>query len=136
MRIVVHGGAPLQGTFHPSGNSNAALALTAAALLTDAPVVLNNVPDTLSTTLMFDAARALGAEITRAGKTVHLQTPALHTRSLESDLTGEQVSTVLLLAPILARRQHARLEVGYSLNRLHTHLTALRDSVISVFLAA
>ena len=56
MRIVVHGGAPLQGTFHPSGNSNAALALTAAALLTDAPVVLSNVPDTLSTTLMFDAA--------------------------------------------------------------------------------
>ena len=45
MRIVVHGGAPLQGTFHPSGNSNAALALTAAALLTDAPVVLSNVPE-------------------------------------------------------------------------------------------
>ncbi len=135
MRIVVHGGAPLQGTFHPSGNSNAALALTAAALLTDAPVVLNNVPDTLSTTLMFDAARALGAEITRAGETVHLQTPVLHTRSLESDLTGEQVSTVLLLAPILARRQHARLEVGYSLNRLHTHLTALRDLGVNIRIA-
>ncbi len=69
MRIVVHGGVPLQGTFQPSGNSNAALALTAAALLTDAPVTLNNVPDTLSTTVMFDAARVLGAEITRDGET-------------------------------------------------------------------
>jgi UDP-N-acetylglucosamine 1-carboxyvinyltransferase len=136
MRIVVHGGAPLQGTFHPSGNSNAALALTAAALLTDAPVVLGNVPDTLSTTLMFDAARALGTEITRTGETVRLQTPALHTRSLEEDLTGGQVSTVLLLAPILARRRHARLEVGYALSRLHTHLSALRDLGVNIRITA
>jgi UDP-N-acetylglucosamine 1-carboxyvinyltransferase len=132
MRIVVHGGVPLQGTFHPSGNSNAALALTAAALLTDAPVILNNVPDTLSTTVMFDAAHVLGAEITRAGDVVRLQTPTLHTRSLEYDLTAGQVSTVLLLAPILARRRHARLEVAYSLSRLHTHLIALRDLGVNI----
>jgi UDP-N-acetylglucosamine 1-carboxyvinyltransferase len=127
VQIVVHGGTPLQGTFHPSGNSNSALALTAAALLTDAPVMLGNVPDTLSTAVMFDAARVLGADISCEGNTVHLQTPSLHTRTLEHDLTAGQVSTVLLLAPILARRRHARLEATYPLSRLHTHLAALRD---------
>jgi UDP-N-acetylglucosamine 1-carboxyvinyltransferase len=127
VRIVVHGGTPLQGTFHPSGNSNSALALTAAALLTDAPVMLGNVPDTLGTAVMLDAARVLGADISREGDTVHLQTSSLHTRTLEHDLTAGQVSAVMLLAPILARRRHARLEVAYPLSRLHTHLAALRD---------
>jgi UDP-N-acetylglucosamine 1-carboxyvinyltransferase len=127
MRIIVRGGQPLRGTFRPSGNSNSALALTAAALLTDAPVTLSGVPDTLSTATMLDAARALGATVSREGDTVRLQTDALHTRSLEPNLTADQVSAVLFLAPILARRRHARLEIAYALSRLHTHLVALRD---------
>ncbi len=132
MRIVVHGGVPLQGSFQPSGNSNAALALTAAALLTDAPVTLNNVPDTLSTAVMFDAARVLGTTLSRDGDSVRLQTTALHTRELERDLIAGQVSTVLLLAPVLARRRHARLEIDYPLSRLHTHLVALRDLGVNI----
>jgi UDP-N-acetylglucosamine 1-carboxyvinyltransferase len=132
MRVVVHGGTPLQGTFYPSGNSNSALALTAAALLTDAPVTLSNVPDTLSTTVMFDAARGLGAAISQEGDTVRLQTPSLHTRTLEHALTAGQVSAVLLLAPILARRRHARLEVTYPISRLYTHLAALRDLGVNI----
>jgi UDP-N-acetylglucosamine 1-carboxyvinyltransferase len=132
MRIVVHGGYPLQGTFRSSGNSNSALALTAAALLTDAPVTLTGVPDTLSTTMMFEAARALGTDVQQAGDTCRLQTPTLHTRSLEQDVTEGQVGAVLFLAPILARRRHARMEIAYSTSRLHTHLEALRDLGVAV----
>ena len=132
MRIIVHGGHPLNGTFHPFGNSNSALALTAASLLTDAPVTLTNVPDTLSTSAMFEAARALGANIVRDGQSVRLQTPALHTRSLEQAITERQVSSMLLLAPLLVRRRHARMEIPYALSRLHTHLTALRDLGVNV----
>lgn len=126
MRIVVHGGHPLSGTFRPSGNSNAALALIAAALLTDDEVILRGVPDTNTTALMLDAARALGAQIV-PDDACRLRTPELLTRSLGPDLTEGQVGAVLLLAPILARRRHARFEVDYPLSRLHTHLTALRD---------
>lgn len=131
MRIVVYGGHPLNGTFRPSGNSNAALALIAASLLTDAPVTLRGVPDTSTTALMLDAARALGAEVTQ--EDVHrLVTPALHTRSLGPEITDGQVGAVMLLAPILARRRHARLETTYPLSRLHAHLTALRDLGLDV----
>lgn len=132
MRIIVHGGHALQGTFIPSGNSNSALALTAAALLTDQPVTLANVPNTLSTSAMFEAAQALGASVTHEGGSVRLQAPALHTRALEHDLTERQVSTVMFLAPILARRRHARMEIDYPLSRLHTHLAALRDLGVDV----
>ncbi len=131
MRIIVHGGHPLRGNARPSGNSNAALALIAASMLTDQPVTLHNVPDTLSTSAMIAAAERLGASVQRNGSDLHLVTPALLTRSLERDL-ADQVGTVLLLAPILARRRHARLEVPYALSRLHTHLTALRDLGVTV----
>lgn len=131
MRIVVHGGHPVRGTARPSGNSNAALALIAASMLTDQPVRLRNVPDTLSTSAMMAAAQTLGARIQREGSDLTLITPALLTRSLDREL-ADQVGTVLLLAPILTRRRHARLEVPYPLSRLHTHLTALRDLGVTV----
>ncbi len=132
MRIIVHGGQPLQGTFRPSGNSNAAIALTAAALLTDAPVTLAGVPDTLSTAMMFDAARTLGTDVQCEGDTYRLEVGALHTRSLEGDFAEGQVSGVLFLAPLLARRRHARLEIDYPPSRLYAHLTALRDLGVSI----
>lgn len=127
MRIRVSGGTPLQGTFTPSGNSNAALAMIAAALLTEAPVTLQGVPDTLSVAQMLEVAQALGTAVTRAGDALTLHTPAVHSRSLDRDLTEEQVSTVLFLAPVLAQRHYARLEVMLPVSRLHTHLIALRD---------
>lgn len=127
MRIKVRGGQPLQGNFTPSGNSNAALAMIAAALLTDAPVTLQNVPDTLSVAQMLEVARALGTSVSRSGDVLTLQTPGVHSRSLDRDLTDEQVSTVLFLAPVLAQRQFARLEIIQPISRLHTHLMALRD---------
>jgi len=132
VRIIVQGGYPLQGTFRASGNSNSAIALIAASLLTDQPVVLRRVPDTLSTAAMLDAAQVLGTVIERSGDRLTLTTPALHTRTLEHDLAEAQVSTVLFLAAILARRQHARMEVAYPLSRLHTHLAALRDLGVTV----
>ena len=46
MLIRVEGRQPLNGVYRPSGNANAALALIAAALLTDAPVTLRNMPRT------------------------------------------------------------------------------------------
>lgn len=136
MRIIVHGGQPLHGTFRASGNSNSALALIAASLLTDQPVTLRGVPDTLSTATMLDAAQVIGTTIARAEGCLTLTTPALHTRSLEHDLTESQVSTVLFLAAILARRQHARMEIAYPLSRLHTHLVALRDLGVTVHSSA
>lgn len=42
--FVIQGGQQLSGTITPAGNKNAALPLLAAALLTDEPLTLHNVP--------------------------------------------------------------------------------------------
>jgi UDP-N-acetylglucosamine 1-carboxyvinyltransferase len=44
VQFLVEGGRPLSGSIRPSGNKNAALPIVAAALLTDQPVTLENVP--------------------------------------------------------------------------------------------
>ena len=43
-KFVIDGGVPLSGTMTPAGNKNGALAILAAALLTEDEVVVTNVP--------------------------------------------------------------------------------------------
>src|SRR5207302_11382200 len=44
-KLVIRGGNPLLGTIRVSGAKNAALPAMAAAILTDEPVILENIPD-------------------------------------------------------------------------------------------
>ncbi|MEQ1611773.1 MAG: UDP-N-acetylglucosamine 1-carboxyvinyltransferase, partial [Hyphomicrobiaceae bacterium] len=44
IQYIVEGGHRLSGSLEPAGNKNAALPIIAAALLTDKPVRLTNVP--------------------------------------------------------------------------------------------
>ena len=44
-KFVIRGGNPLVGSVRISGSKNAALPAMAAAILTDEPVILENIPD-------------------------------------------------------------------------------------------
>ncbi|MGQ9889774.1 MAG: UDP-N-acetylglucosamine 1-carboxyvinyltransferase [Aggregatilineales bacterium] len=129
MRIHVEGGQPLNGDYHPAGNPNAAMALTAAALLTDKPVALRNVPvAATSTTAAIELAERLGAVITSGGDgALSIRAAHLSRSVLTAADTATSVGSILFLAPLLARRQHVRVEFGFPLNRIRTHLEALRD---------
>jgi UDP-N-acetylglucosamine 1-carboxyvinyltransferase len=133
MRIQVEGRHPLNGIYKPSGNANAAMALLAAALLTDKPITLRNVPRTISTQTMFGLAEWMGACLTWADETtVTIQAKQLTQRVLTEAETEGAVGAILFLAPILVRRKHVRLEFDFPLNRIRTHLEALRDLGIDV----
>ena len=133
MLIRVEGRQPLNGVYRPSGNANAALALIAAALLTDAPVTMRNMPRTLSTGAMIEAAERMGASFTWADDTtVTVQSGQLTRRILSHEDTDVSLGALLFVAPLLIRRQHVRLEVDFPLNRIRTHLEALRDLGLDV----
>jgi UDP-N-acetylglucosamine 1-carboxyvinyltransferase len=133
MRIQVEGRHPLNGIYKPSGNANAAMALLAAALLTDKPVTLRNVPRTISTQAMFGLAEWMGACLTWLDETtVTIQAKQLTQRVLTEAETEGAVGAILFLAPILVRRKHVRVEFDFPLNRIRTHLEALRDLGIDV----
>ncbi|MBL8146157.1 MAG: UDP-N-acetylglucosamine 1-carboxyvinyltransferase [Anaerolineae bacterium] len=128
MRIKVEGKTPLSGVYRPAGSANAAQALIAAALLTEAPVVLRNLPQTLSTQGMLDTAVRLGVAVERqADDQVTLDAAAISRRTLAQGESDASLGLILFLPALLARRQHARLEVDFPLNRIRTHLEALRD---------
>lgn len=136
MRIRVNGRQPLRGSYRVSGSSNAAMALIAASMLADAPVLLTNVPDTVSVGVMLEVGQALGLIVDeqddgRGGK-VTLHTPQMIGRGLEREQTDALGGTLLFLAPILARRRYARLTIDYAISRIYPHLTALRDLGIGV----
>jgi UDP-N-acetylglucosamine 1-carboxyvinyltransferase len=132
MTLRVEGRRPLSGVYQPSGNANAAQALLAAALLTEAPVTLQNMPRTLSTQAMIDTAASLGATVTEQDDALTMQTAQITRRTLSQVDTDASVGALLFIAPILIRRQHARLEIDFPLNRIRTHLEALRDLGIDI----
>lgn len=127
MRIHVEGRQALNGEWRPSGNPNAALALLAASLLGEQPVVLHNMPRTASTLQQIELASWLGADIHfDEGSTLKVETRQLSRRTLGPDML-DHAGAILMVAPLLLRCRHVRLEIEMPRSRLLTHLDALRD---------
>jgi UDP-N-acetylglucosamine 1-carboxyvinyltransferase len=129
MRIRVEGGHTLNGTYQPSGNNNTAVTLIAASMLTADQSTFSNIPNTTGVESMLKIARRLGADVDHNPKqqTVSLQTNQILHRSLTEEETSGFTGSLLYIAPILVRRGFVRLEVDFPLNRIRTHLEALRD---------
>ena len=127
MRIQVEGRHVLNGSWQPSGNPNAALALLAASLLGEQPVTLHNMPRTASTSRLIELAEWLGAEVKFvSGSILQVRAGQLSRRTLTQEKL-DNAGAILLLAPLLARCQHVRLESNEPRSRILTHLDALRD---------
>ena len=128
MRICVEGRQPLNGIYQPAGNTNAAMALLGAALLTDKPIKLGNVPHTINTQAMLAVAQQLGANLEwHDEETVTITAEQIWKRILTQEDTNGLVGMMLFLPSMLVRRQHIRIEFNFPLNRIRTHLEALRD---------
>ncbi len=128
-RFIVEGGHRLSGTLRPAGNKNAALPMVAATLLTDQPVVLQNMPDIADIAVMLKLLQQLGVEVDRRDHEVTIWARDLKSSSLDSEL-GRKIRTSLLFAgPLLARMGSATVGLpgGDSIGRRRndTHLLAL-----------
>lgn len=102
-KFIVEGGAKLGGEIMPAGNKNAALPLIAAALLTDEPVTLENLPDIRDVEVMLEIAAKLGASVERRGQHRVTISGALATHALDPSLAGEIRASLLFAGPVLAR---------------------------------
>ena len=130
-RFVVEGGHTLKGHIRPAGNKNAALPMMAAALLTDQPVELTNVPDIRDVRKMLELLGALGVEYERtAPGALVLKAGNVQSVALESELAARIRASILLAGPLLTRNHQLRLPppggdvIGR--RRLDTHFDALQ----------
>jgi UDP-N-acetylglucosamine 1-carboxyvinyltransferase len=129
LRIV--GGRPLEGSVPTSGSKNATLPVMAAALLTDEPVHLINVPEIEDIGTMAAMLRHLGVEVERPAPGEWL----LHARTTPGSTVTDTLSrrlrgSFLLLGALVARTGEAVIarpggdDIG--MRRVEQHLEGLR----------
>src|SRR5215218_5654161 len=108
--LLIEGGRRLSGRVDVEGNKNAALPLLAACLLTTGECVLTNIPRIRDVEVMARLLLELGAEVEGIGTTtLRVRCPTVINHEPDPDLVGSLRGSVLLLAPLLARRGEARL---------------------------
>ena len=131
-RLIIHGGARLSGTHRTPGNKNAALPMLTAALLTDEPVILENLPLIQDVRTTLEQLGRLGVEIDldEAGRTVRLRARDIRKTRLDKALSSRVRSAILFAGPLLARCGAATIcQPGGDLigrRRVDTHISGLR----------
>jgi UDP-N-acetylglucosamine 1-carboxyvinyltransferase len=110
LRIV--GGRPLEGTVRISGAKNAALPDLCAALLTDKPVVLDNIAEVRDIRTMGRVLAELGCDVSfQTGGTVNICAATLKSVEAPYDLVKTMRASVLVLGPLLTREGRARVSL-------------------------
>ena len=112
--FVIQGGRRLSGRVRVNGSKNAALPLTAASLLTDQPIVLEDAPRLDDIDNMQRLLDSIGVESSRDA-----QTPSRMTlRSVDErdsharyEIVRTMRASICTLGPMLARRGYARVSM-------------------------
>src|SRR5665647_523071 len=103
-KLLIRGGRQLHGEVRISGAKNAALPELCAALLTDQPVVLQNVPRLKDVATMLTLIRNMGVAIERDGDDmVQIDSAKLSFPEAPYELVKTMRASVLALGPLLAR---------------------------------
>jgi UDP-N-acetylglucosamine 1-carboxyvinyltransferase len=103
-KLLIRGGRQLQGEVRISGAKNAALPELCAALLTDQPVTLVNVPRLRDVATMLTLIRNMGVKVERDDDaTVRIDAARLSSPEAPYELVKTMRASVLALGPLLAR---------------------------------
>jgi len=113
-QIVIHGGRALAGQLRISGAKNAALALMPAALLTDEPLTLRNLPRLADVDTCGHLLNHLGVSTTvqgsrpeDMGRVMTLRAGRITSTTAPYDIVRKMRASVLVLGPMLAREGQA-----------------------------
>jgi len=110
-KIIVTGGARLEGEVRISGAKNAVLPILCATLLADAPVRITNVPrlhDVLTTAKLL---AGLGAGIDHDGDVMTVDPRSVNSHVAPYELVKTMRASVLVLGPLLAKYGDAEVSL-------------------------
>src|SRR5689334_4552544 len=114
-KLVIRGGNPLLGTVRISGAKNAALPAMAAALLTEEPVILENIPHVRDIETTRKLLSAMGAEVElgygRAKNRTTICCKNLSSPEASYELVKTMRASTLVLGPLVARCGRARVSL-------------------------
>ena len=109
-QYAIKGGNPLVGEVEIGGAKNAALAILAAAIMTDDPVIIENMPDVRDTNVMLQAIESIGAVVERIDRhTVRITGKAIQGIAIEDDYIKKIRASYYLLGAMLGKYRKAQV---------------------------
>jgi UDP-N-acetylglucosamine 1-carboxyvinyltransferase len=110
-KLKITGGRPLEGEVRISGAKNAALPIMCAALLTDKPLKLSNLPQLRDVSTMGRLLAQMGVGVERADGGMTLQARSITEPTAAYELVKTMRASVLVLGPLVARCGEARVSL-------------------------
>ncbi len=109
-QYAIKGGNPLVGEVEIGGAKNAALAILAAAIMTDETVVIENVPDVRDTNVLIQAMESIGVIVNRIDRhTVKINASHIHNLVIEDDFIKKIRASYYLLGALLGKYKKAEV---------------------------
>ena len=109
---MIQGGVPLEGEVHISGAKNAALPLMCAALLTEEPLHLSNLPRLRDVSTMLHLLGQLGVKVRQDDQQgVELDAHKLGEPVAAYEMVKTMRASILVLGPLVARLGKARVSL-------------------------
>jgi UDP-N-acetylglucosamine 1-carboxyvinyltransferase len=110
-KLVIEGGRRLKGEVEVSGSKNSALPIMAAALLTDEPCVIENVPKLRDTLTMAKLLRTLGKAVDFENNTLKIVSRGPVSHVAEYKLVSTMRGSFCVLGPLLAKLGIAKVSL-------------------------
>ena len=109
-QYAIKGGNPLVGEVEIGGAKNAALAILAAAIMTDETVVIDNIPDVRDTNVLMQAMESIGVIINRLDRhTVKINASQINGLVIEDDYIKKIRASYYLLGALLGKYKKAEV---------------------------
>ncbi|MBK1701212.1 UDP-N-acetylglucosamine 1-carboxyvinyltransferase [Thiococcus pfennigii] len=130
-KLLIVGGASLDGEVRIAGAKNAALPILAATLLADGPVTLANVPHLKDITTTMELLGRMGVRLTvDEGTRIQIDPSPIHAFTAPYELVKTMRASILVLGPLLARHGHAEVSLpggcAIGARPVNLHIAGLR----------
>jgi len=103
-QYIIKGGSPLVGEVEIGGAKNAALAILAAAIMTDETVLIENLPDVNDINVMLEAIEGIGATVNRIDRhTAQINGSGITAMNIEYDYIKKIRASYYLLGALLGK---------------------------------
>ena len=107
---IIKGGNPLVGEVEIGGAKNAALAILAAAIMSDETVMIDNLPDVNDINVLLDAIAGIGAMVHRVDRhTVKINGKGVTSVDIEYDYIKKIRASYYLLGALLGKYKRAEV---------------------------
>ena len=109
-QYIIKGGTPLSGSVSIGGAKNAALAILAAAVMTDEDVHIDNMPDVNDTKVLLQAMESIGVRIRHIDRhSVIINASEITSLTIENDYIKKIRASYYLLGALLGKYNKAQV---------------------------